>query len=113
MEIAVEDLAGGATKVVLRGRFDSTGAVVVELPFQKVATEQRRIAVDLAGVNFLSSYGVRVLLVGAKLAAGKGGRMVLVSPNDHVTKVLKIAGADTLIPTFRTLPEAEASLAAP
>ena len=31
MDIAVEELAGGVAKVVLRGRFDTTGAVVVEL----------------------------------------------------------------------------------
>jgi hypothetical protein len=37
MDIAVESLAGGVTKVVLRGRFDTTAAVVVELPFNKMA----------------------------------------------------------------------------
>lgn len=113
MDIAVEELADGAAKVILRGRFDSTGAVLVELPFQKIATEQRRIAVDLSPVNFMSSYGVRVLLVGAKIVNGKGGRMVIVCPDNHVAKVLKIAGADTLIPTFRTLADAQAALAAP
>jgi anti-anti-sigma regulatory factor len=66
MDIAVEDLAGGITKVVLRGRFDTTGAIQIQLPFNRIATEQRKIMVDLSGVSFLSSYGIRVLLVGAK-----------------------------------------------
>lgn len=30
MDIAVEDLVGGITKVVLRGRFDTTGAIPPE-----------------------------------------------------------------------------------
>ena len=68
MDIAVEDLAGGITKIVLRGRFDTTGAVVVELPFNKVVTEKSRVMVDLSDVNFLASYAIRVLLVGAKIA---------------------------------------------
>jgi anti-anti-sigma regulatory factor len=65
MDIAVEDLAGGITKVVLRGRFDTTGAIQIQLPFNRIATEQRKIMVDLSGVSFLSSYGISVLLVGA------------------------------------------------
>src|SRR6266849_6334390 len=32
MDIAVEELAGGITKVVLRGRFDTTGAAVIAMP---------------------------------------------------------------------------------
>jgi anti-sigma B factor antagonist len=111
MDIAVEELAGGVAKVVLRGRFDTTGAVVVELPFQKIATEQRRIIVDLSAVNFLSSYGLRVLLVGAKIVNGKGGHMVLVCPDQGVAKILRIAGADTLIPTFQNETAAQAALA--
>ena len=49
MDIAVEDLAGGITKIVLRGRFDTTGAVLVELPFNKIVTEKSRVMVDLVG----------------------------------------------------------------
>jgi hypothetical protein len=30
MDISAEDLPGGITKVVLQGRFDTTGAVVIE-----------------------------------------------------------------------------------
>ncbi len=55
MDMSVDDLAGGITKVVLRGRFDTTGAVVVELPFNKLVTEKRKIIVDLSAVNFLAS----------------------------------------------------------
>lgn len=111
MEIAVEDLAGGITKVVLRGRFDTTGAVVVELPFNKVVTEKSRIMVDLSAVTFLASYAIRVLLLGAKIVAGKGGRLVIVCPDNNVAKVLRSAGLDTLIPLHQTEAAATAALA--
>ena len=79
MDIAVEKLAGGITKVVLRGRFDTTGAVMVELPFNKVITEKSRIMVDLSAVNFLASYAIRFLLVGATvLTLGFG--IILTAP---------------------------------
>ena len=110
MDISVDDLAGGITKVVLRGRFDTTGAVVVELPFNKIVTEQRKIIVDLSAVNFLASYGIRVLLVGAKIAKSKGGSLVILCPDNNVTKVLRTAGMDSLIPIHETEAAATAAL---
>jgi len=111
MDISVDDLAGGITKVVMRGRFDTTGAVVVELPFNKIVTEQRKIIVDLSAVNFLASYGIRVLLVGAKIAKSKGGSLVILCPDNNVAKVLRTAGMDSLIPIHETEAAATAALA--
>ena len=111
MDMSVDDLAGGITKIVLRGRFDTTGAVVVELPFNKLVTEKRKIIVDLSAVNFLASYGIRVLLVGAKIVNGKGGNLVIVCPDNNVAKVLKTAGMDALIPIHQTEAAAVAALA--
>ena len=110
MEITVEDVAGGITKVMLRGRFDTTGAVLVELPFNKIVTEKSRVMVDLSGVNFLTSYAIRVLLIGAKIAHGKGGRLVLLCPDNNVAKVLRTARADALIPLHQSESAATAAL---
>src|SRR5437764_10249416 len=111
MEIAVEEIAGGITKVGLRGRFDTTGAVVVELPFNKIVTEKQRIIVDLSAESFLASYGIRVLLVGAKIAKAKDGKLVILCPENNVAKVLRTAGTDTLVPMFQSESAAAAALA--
>ena len=110
MDIATEALAGGITKVTLRGRLDTTGAVLLELPFNKIATEQQKILVDLSSVKFLASYGIRVLLVGAKIVNGKNGKLVLSCPDPSVEKVLKTAGIDQLIPIFHSESTAIAAL---
>jgi anti-anti-sigma factor len=110
MDIAVEELAGGVTKVNLQGRFDTTGAVVVELPFNKIVTEKTRVIVDLSAVSFLASYAIRVLLVGAKIVGGKGGRLVILCPDNNVAKVLKTAKMDALIPIHQTESAAKAAL---
>src|SRR5260370_33258493 len=102
MDLSAEDLPGGITKVVLQGRFDTTGAVVMELPFNKIVTERRKIIVDLSAVNFLASYGIRVLLVGAKIVKSKGGNLVILCPDNNVAKVLKTAGMAALIPFLQT-----------
>jgi anti-sigma B factor antagonist len=102
MDIAVKELAGGATKIVLQGRLDTTAAVLIELPFNTVATEKKAIVVDLSAVNFLSSAGIRVLLMGGKIAASKGGKLTIVCPDNNVAKVLNIAGISKFIPVFQS-----------
>jgi anti-anti-sigma factor len=111
MDIAVEDLAGGVTRIVLSGRFDTTGAVVIELPFNRIVTEKSRVMVDLSAVTFLASYAIRVLLVGAKIVKGKGGSMVILCPDNNVAKVMKTAGTDALIPIHHSEAAAAAALA--
>src|SRR6516162_1495096 len=102
MDIAVEELARGATKVILQGRFDTTAAVLIELRFNTVATEKKAIVVDLSAVNFLSSAGIRVLLMGAKIATSKGGKLTIVCPDNNVANVLNITGISNLIPVFQS-----------
>jgi stage II sporulation protein AA (anti-sigma F factor antagonist) len=113
MEIAVQERERGVTKVTLQGRFDTTGAVQVELPFNTIATEKRSVVVDLSAVTFLSSYGIRVLLVGAKLITGRGGKLAVVCPDGNVAKVLKTAGTTELIPVFQSEDTAIAAVSAP
>jgi anti-sigma B factor antagonist len=111
MNIEIEDLPGQRAKVALSGRLDSSGAIEIELPFNAVATEKRAVVVDLSGVTMLSSSGVRVLLVGAKLCAAKGGKLVILCPEGDVTKVLRIARFDALAPIVTSESAALAALA--
>jgi anti-sigma B factor antagonist len=97
MDMIVEHMAGDITKLVLRGRFDTTSAVAAELPFNEIGSQHRKIIVDLSAVNFLSSYGIRLLLVGAKTVHRRGGKLVIVCPEKMNT-----AGTDALIPIFET-----------
>jgi anti-sigma B factor antagonist len=110
MNIKIEELPGQRTKVVVTGRLDSSGAIEIELPFNAVATEKRAIVVDLSAVTILSSAGVRVLLVGARLCAAKGGKLVVLCPEGDVAKVLRIARFDALAPVVTSEGAALAAL---
>ncbi len=112
MDFSVEEIANGITHLVLRGRLDTTAAVLLELPFHTVAAEKRAIVCDLSAVDFLCSYGLRVLLMGAKIAEGKGGRLVIVCPDNNVAKVLRAAGTADLIAVYANEQAAVAAFAA-
>jgi anti-sigma B factor antagonist len=98
VEMQVEDLEGGVTNVLLRGRLDSVGTEAIERSFNAVAAAKRAIVVDLSQVNFLTSRGIRMLVFGARAVADRGGKIVLSSPNEWVSFVLRSAEIDQFIP---------------
>jgi anti-sigma B factor antagonist len=76
--------------------------VAVEVLFNEIATQHRKVVVDFSAVSFLSSYGIRLLLVGAKIVHGRDGQLVLVCSDKNILQVLNTAGTDALIPIFET-----------
>lgn len=112
MEMNVEELDGGVTLAALRGRLDVAGASAIELKFNATAGARRALVVDLSGVSFIASMGMRLLLIAGKTAAAKGGKMALLSPLPDVASVLRTAGIDTVIPICVTRDDALAAVAA-
>jgi anti-anti-sigma factor len=57
------------------------------------------VTVDLAGVPFMDSSGLRVLIEAHQRIAGAGRRLVLAAPSDAVIRLLDVAGLNGLFPT--------------
>ncbi len=110
MEIKQEELDSGIHKVTLAGSLDIAGANEIDLPFSVIAGKYDRVIVDLSGVTFLASMGVRVLVKSAKAQAGHHGKMVLVNPPEPARRVLESIGVDSIMPIVDTQAEAEALL---
>lgn len=98
MEMTIEELPVGATLVVLRGRLDVAGAGSIELKFNATAGARKAVVVDLSGVPFIASMGMRLLLLVGKTMAARGGKMALLSPLPEVAAVLNTAGIGSIIP---------------
>jgi anti-anti-sigma factor len=109
MNMAVEPVISGVVKVILDGRLDITGAASIDLQFSAIAGSHKGVVVDLSGVSFLASIGIRTLLLGAKSVQRRGGCFVLLNPVDEVERVLEVMGMTDLMPIYR---DADAALAA-
>jgi anti-sigma B factor antagonist len=80
------------------GRLDAGTAAAHERSIQELLVgEVTSIAINLSEVDFLSSAGLRVLLVAAKAAQTKGGKVVLISPKPAVLEVIEASGFDKFI----------------
>ena len=110
MEITTSELPGGILQVILRGSLDIAGASAIDLRMSVIAGSHDAVLVDLAGVSFIGSMGLRSLALPARAIKGRGGKIALLNPNENVTQVLKTSGIDTLVPVFYDVDAAIATL---
>lgn len=111
MEIHFSDLEDAIGLIRLVGSLDIAGVGQVETRFAGYcAGEQPRVIVDLSGVDFMSSIGIRLLTLNAKSVATRGGKMVLLNPNPDVLSVLEITGIPAIIPIYSHIESAETVL---
>lgn len=111
MRIQGEQLDGDVYKISLEGRMDIMGAQEIDLKFTGMTAAPRKsIIVDISGVDFLASIGIRTLLVNAKAVNNRGGRLVILNPDANIEKILLTAGIDVLIPIFKDLELATAAV---
>ena len=111
VELQTEQMNDGTLKVNLLGRLDIIGTNAIDLRFTSLtATRKASVIVDLSGVDFLSSMGVRLLLSNAKALASRGGMMVICKPDPMVRKVLETTGTDAIIPLYDDLDSAHQAL---
>jgi anti-sigma B factor antagonist len=106
MEIVTAELGGTAARVTLSGRLDIAGAEVVALPLATLAGAKQGLIIDMSGVSFVASIGLRHLVSAAKALNRRNGRLVLLNPNALVVEVLTTSGLTDLLPIVHS--EAEA-----
>ena len=90
---------GEVAIVAASGRLDAAGAPEIEVHCKALVQEgTKRLLLDLAGVEYVSSAGLRSLLVLAKTAKGAGGSLALCGLTPTVREVMCISGFDNILP---------------
>jgi anti-anti-sigma factor len=113
MELQYSEIEKNIRMIKLIGRLDIVGVGAIETKFSAHCSgENPRVIVDLSGVDFLASIGIRLLTLNAKSIASRAGRMVLLNPGSDIRDVLEITGISAIIPIYDGLESAEAVLMA-
>ena len=106
MEIT-EEYRGEVKIIGLNGRLDAiTSPSVEKRLLALVAQGDVRIALDLSGLSYISSSGLRVLMAAAKQVQAGGGRLALAALSGTVHEIFKIAGFTQEFSVYQTLDEA-------
>lgn len=99
---------GRVLVVTLAGQLDTRSAPQLEKALDgPVGQGRNEILVDCARLDFVTSAGLRVLLMTGKRVAAAGGRLALCALNPSVREVFDISGFASLFPI---LPARESAL---
>ncbi len=99
MEIVNTGKENGWAVITVKGRMDAVTAPGFEQSMlQWIDEGETRIVVDLAGLEYISSAGLRSILTVAKRMKGKQGKIVVCALGPTVKEVFEISGFNTIIP---------------
>jgi anti-sigma B factor antagonist len=108
MEFAHEN-AGDVVVAKLAGRLDSSSAPAAEKQLTDLIGGAPRLAIDLSNLDYISSAGLRVLLLVARKVQHEQGKLALFGLAPSVREVFSISGFDTI---FTVRDDAAGALAA-
>lgn len=91
------------------GRLDSLTCRDFETRLLAVLDTHAQVVIDCAALDYISSAGLRVLLVAAKRSQANNGRLVLAALKDNLREVFDISGFSVI---FEIHPTTAAAIAA-
>ena len=109
----LQSVTRGDTVVLApRGRIDHASAEAFERALQphldRCRPDEMRIVLDLRGLDYISSVGLRVLMMAAQQVAAQDGRIAVAGATPAVKEVFEISRFDLVFDVFDSL---EAALA--
>lgn len=105
-----ETTDNGVTIVEVSGRLDSSSAPDIVERLQTIVSAQPAVIIDLASLDYISSAGLRVLLLAAKKAEATHHAFVLAGLLPGVKHVFDVTGFSGFCTVFNDRQAALASL---
>jgi anti-anti-sigma factor len=97
--------------LVLAGKLDAVSSPPTQERLLGVIERgEKKVLLDLAGVDYVNSAGLRVFMIAAKKVKATGGKLAISGMTPNVRELFDIAGFLPLIPIYSTRDEAFAAL---
>ncbi len=104
VELLPVRVVAGVTVVSPRGRIDHASAPRLSASLEPLLkgcqTGKPPLLLDLAGVDYISSMGLRVLVVASRTATSQGGRFAVAALQPLVQEVFGIARLNLMMPCY-------------
>lgn len=107
VELAVMD---GVTVATLFGELDSRTAPLVQERLLTLPEPDGKALLDMSGVGYISSAGLRALLMLYRQMAANDGRVALVALTENIKDVMTVTGFLEFFDDYDTLEEGLAAL---
>ncbi len=106
MDFTVDEF-GDVKAVRITGNLDTqTSTVAQEQLIQLIDNGATKILIDFEDLNYISSSGLRMLLVAVKRLEGTNGQLRICNPNKMVREVFDTSGFSEIFSVYRSQAEA-------
>jgi anti-anti-sigma factor len=104
MEIIKSGKENNALIIKINGRMDAVTAPEFEKALDAWIDESEKLfVVDLSSLEYISSAGLRSILVIAKKLKALNGKIILAAMEESVNEVFEISGFNSIIPIHDTV----------
>lgn len=96
---SVEDV----TVIQLEGKMNTATSSDADVHLsQLIANGSNKLLLNMGGVDYISSSGLRVILANGKKVNTSGGKLAFCNLNSSVGEVFRISGFNSIFPVFDT-----------
>jgi anti-anti-sigma factor len=106
-----EEPAGDVCVVTPRGRLDGSTSAIFSERFEKLVDRERKLLVDLSGIDFVSSAGLRAVLGVLKKVKAAKGTFALCAVRAPVLEVLDVTGLTPMMEIYPSRTDGLSALA--
>lgn len=92
-----ENKTSNSYELVISGRLDTGTAPELEAKLKQVPKDIQTLYLNMQNVQYISSAGLRVVLLAHKLMLPTGGKMIICSPSAFCKQVLEATGMDSIL----------------
>lgn len=111
LTIRIDPPTAASQRVALGGRLDTHGYAELDRQLAPLlASGVPSLVLDLAGLEYISSAGLRSIFRARKALAARGGKVLVVNPQPQIQKVFDVVKAVPLNEIFTSVAEADAYL---
>lgn len=84
-------------ELVVSGRLDTGTAPELEVKLKEISKDTQTLYLNMQDVQYISSAGLRVVLLAHKLMLPSGGKMIIKNPSTFCRQVLSATGMDSIL----------------
>jgi anti-anti-sigma factor len=112
MEI-VRRSENGIPILVLTGRLNQASADALHAAAMEVAGDEtsKALVVDMGGVDFIASVGIRSLIRPSQALSMRGGKLAVANLSPQISDFFKLTGLDQMFRVYATVADATAAVA--
>lgn len=96
MNIVTSD-CGDHIRLLVEGRVDTNTSPMLQQEILNSFQKNQNLVVDFLNVPYISSAGLRALLIGQRTAASKEGSLKLVNVSELVREVMDMTGFSSIL----------------